>query len=87
MSGKKSHFVRSCTSCAECTNIFSTGGGTALANLTNIPFIGRIPIDPTLGACMEDGSTFEQKYPESQSLVALKDFVASQLSVQDNMED
>ena len=37
-----------CPHCKECTNIFSTGGGESLAQLTGVPFLGRIPIDPTL---------------------------------------
>lgn len=37
-----------CPHCTECTNIFSTGGGESLAQLTGVPFLGRIPIDPTL---------------------------------------
>lgn len=37
-----------CPACSECTNIFSSGGGEALANHANIPFLGRLPIDPKL---------------------------------------
>ncbi|KAG0681207.1 cytosolic Fe-S cluster assembly factor cfd1 [Pichia californica] len=35
-----------CPYCAECTNIFSKGGGEKLALETNLPFLGAIPIDP-----------------------------------------
>lgn len=37
-----------CPHCAECTAIFSTGGGEKLANDSGITFLGRLPIDPTL---------------------------------------
>lgn len=37
-----------CPTCSECTNIFSSGGGEALANHANIKFLGRLPIDPSL---------------------------------------
>lgn len=37
-----------CPTCSECTNIFSSGGGEALANHTKVPFLGRLPIDPKL---------------------------------------
>ncbi|XP_054257961.1 cytosolic Fe-S cluster assembly factor NUBP2 homolog [Macrosteles quadrilineatus] len=35
-----------CPNCSECTNIFSSGGGSSLAEMSNIPFLGRLPIDP-----------------------------------------
>lgn len=37
-----------CPTCSECTNIFSSGGGEALANHSKINFLGRIPIDPKM---------------------------------------
>lgn len=38
-----------CPECSECTNIFSTGGGAALAQRAKIPFMGSLPIDPRIG--------------------------------------
>lgn len=35
-----------CPYCAECTNIFSKGGGEKLALDLSLPFLGAIPIDP-----------------------------------------
>jgi len=43
-----------CPTCAECTNIFSKGGGESLATLTEIPFLGRIPIDPSIALPFSD---------------------------------
>ncbi|KAJ1564855.1 hypothetical protein HK405_013783, partial [Cladochytrium tenue] len=40
----------------ECTNIFSKGGGEALARDQGVPFLGCVPIDPSLVALIE-GST------------------------------
>ena len=40
-----------CPHCSECTKIFSSGGGVALAQQQNIPFLGTIPIDPRVGEC------------------------------------
>ncbi|XP_019863199.1 PREDICTED: cytosolic Fe-S cluster assembly factor NUBP2 homolog, partial [Amphimedon queenslandica] len=37
-----------CPHCSECTNVFSTGGGEELAKQCQVPFLGRIPIDPLL---------------------------------------
>lgn len=35
-----------CPHCAECTNIFSTGGGEALSKQLDLTFLGNVPIDP-----------------------------------------
>ncbi|KAK6873410.1 Cytosolic Fe-S cluster assembly factor CFD1 [Candida tropicalis] len=35
-----------CPHCAECTNIFSSGGGKALSEQLNLPYLGNVPIDP-----------------------------------------
>jgi Mrp family chromosome partitioning ATPase len=37
-----------CPHCEECTNVFSSGGGKALAHDVGIPYWGNVPIDPTL---------------------------------------
>ncbi|KAJ2846689.1 cytosolic Fe-S cluster assembly factor cfd1 [Coemansia brasiliensis] len=42
-----------CPHCAECTNVFSTGGGEGLAKHFDIPFLGRAPIDPNLVMLLE----------------------------------
>ncbi|KAG7193414.1 cytosolic Fe-S cluster assembly factor cfd1 [Scheffersomyces spartinae] len=35
-----------CPHCAECTNIFLSGGGLALSQSLDLKFLGNIPIDP-----------------------------------------
>jgi NUBPL iron-transfer P-loop NTPase len=42
-----------CPHCAECTNIFSTGGGEAMAQEFGVPFLGRAPIDPNFVLAIE----------------------------------
>ncbi|KAI9307071.1 cytosolic Fe-S cluster assembly factor CFD1 [Cunninghamella echinulata] len=42
-----------CPHCTECTNIFSSGGGESMANEYNIPFLGRVPIDPSFTSAVE----------------------------------
>lgn len=37
-----------CPTCTNCTNIFSSGGGEALAKHADIKFLGRVPIDPKI---------------------------------------
>ncbi|XP_044253765.1 cytosolic Fe-S cluster assembly factor NUBP2 homolog [Tribolium madens] len=54
-----------CPSCAECTNIFSKGGGEALAKLAQVPFLGVLPIDPRVGALL--GKAAVTELPDSPS--------------------
>jgi Mrp family chromosome partitioning ATPase len=66
-----------CPHCAECTNIFSTGGGEAMAKELDIPFIGRIPIDPLIGSACEAGKSFIEANKASTSLDALRNFASN----------
>ncbi|QLL33985.1 hypothetical protein HG536_0F03100 [Torulaspora globosa] len=43
-----------CPHCAECTNIFSSGGGKRLADQFSVPYLGNIPIDPRFVEMVEN---------------------------------
>eukprot|EP01091_Cochliopodium_minus_P011281 TRINITY_DN3157_c0_g1_i1.p1 TRINITY_DN3157_c0_g1~~TRINITY_DN3157_c0_g1_i1.p1 ORF type:complete len:155 (-),score=49.86 TRINITY_DN3157_c0_g1_i1:8-472(-) len=73
-----------CPHCSDCTNIFSSGGGTELAKEQDIPFLGMIPIDPILLETAEKESSFENKYPSSPSLNTIKSFVENFLKNAEN---
>lgn len=60
-----------CPNCSECSNIFSSGGGAALARQAEIPFLGTIPIDPMVGEALDQG----RPLPQSPSLAAIRHFV------------
>ncbi|CAD2215883.1 nucleotide binding protein-like protein [Angomonas deanei] len=47
-----------CPHCEECTDIFHSGGGEKLAQQYEVPFLGNIPIDPTLSLCEDNGEAF-----------------------------
>ncbi|KAG9300687.1 hypothetical protein G9A89_023485 [Geosiphon pyriformis] len=42
-----------CPHCEECTNLFSTGGGEAMAQEFKVDFLGRVPIDPAFNLIIE----------------------------------
>ncbi|KAI8990296.1 P-loop containing nucleoside triphosphate hydrolase protein [Pilobolus umbonatus] len=42
-----------CPHCAECTNIFSSGGGESMAKDYDLEFFGKIPIDPEFTRLVE----------------------------------
>lgn len=60
-----------CPHCSECTNVFSKGGGEALAENCKIPFLGSIPLDPSLTQSLEDGQAFIDLFPNSPTLNAV----------------
>lgn len=44
-----------CPHCAECTDIFSRGGGEAMALEFNVRFLGAVPMDPQFVVLIETG--------------------------------
>jgi len=64
-----------CPHCSECTKIFGSGGGKALAETENIPFLGQLPIDPKLMLNLDGDKSFIEKQQETTTLQPLKDFV------------
>lgn len=46
-----------CPNCSECTDIFSRGGGEAMALEFEVGFLGRVPIDPQFVMLLEAGRT------------------------------
>ena len=54
-----------CPHCGESVDIFGTGGGEKTAAAANIPFLGRIPMDPRVVACGDDGCSIQEKYADS----------------------
>merc|ERR1712179_639109 len=60
-----------CPNCSECTNIFSSGGGKALAEHAKVPFLGAVPIEPKLALAAESGQDFIQQFQESEASKSL----------------
>ena len=55
-----------CQNCGKRQELFSTGPGSRAVFLLDIPFLGRIPIDPHMGACADAGDLFLERHPESE---------------------
>ena len=58
-----SYFV--CGHCGEHTEIFSTGGGERAAQKFEIPFLGRVPIDPAIREGGDQGNPIVSNDPYS----------------------
>lgn len=47
-----------CPSCGARADLFGKGGGEALASEMRVPFLGRIPIEPDMVTCGDQGTPF-----------------------------
>ncbi|CAB0032958.1 unnamed protein product [Trichogramma brassicae] len=54
-----------CPTCSECTNIFSSDGGISLSEITKVPFLTKIPIDPTIGKFADKSQSIMKNFPDS----------------------
>ena len=59
-----------CRHCGQLQELFSTGSGSRAIFLTDIPFLGRIPIDANLSEGIDAGQPLMEKYPGSQAAKA-----------------
>jgi len=54
-----------CQHCGKVQEMFSSGSAGRAIFLMEIPFLGRIPIDPHMVECADAGNPFLEKYPKS----------------------
>lgn len=64
-----------CPTCSECTNIFSSGGGEALATRAGIPLLGSLPIDPRISDVSRFGRSVITALPGSPASKVFKEIV------------
>ncbi len=64
-----------CPKCGERTDIFKAGGGENMATAMNVPFLGRIPIDPQIVEACDSGQPYVDKYRQSQAARAFQEAV------------
>lgn len=64
-----------CPGCGQTHDIFQSGGGEALAKETNVPFLGRIPLDPELTRASDEGYSLLKTRPDSPAAQAIQAIV------------
>ena len=66
-----------CPKCTHRSEIFkaTTGGAEALAKEMDVPFLGRVPLDPRIGMACDYGESFFDAYPDSPACAALQGVV------------
>jgi ATP-binding protein involved in chromosome partitioning len=65
-------------------DIFGSGGGERLAESTNTPFLGKIPIDPTVREGGDSGRPIVTAKPDAPAAIALREIaegLAAKISV------
>ncbi|MGD9973412.1 MAG: P-loop NTPase [Desulfatirhabdiaceae bacterium] len=63
----------SCPHCGKMIDIFGSGGGEKTATAFGIPFLGRIPFDPKVVACGDEGISFIKAYKDSPVTAAFEE--------------
>jgi Mrp family chromosome partitioning ATPase len=66
-----------CPKCQGHTDIFAptTGGAEKMAEEMLIPFLGRVPLDPRIGQCCDEGKSFMTEIPDSPATLALTQII------------
>ncbi|MEM8959622.1 MAG: P-loop NTPase [Pseudomonadota bacterium] len=72
-----------CPSCGTVTHIFHQGGGAAIAQELGVPFLGKVPLDPTVVDCGDDGKPLIRAAPDSPAAEAYRN-IAGALSQTEN---
>ncbi|MEX2466410.1 MAG: Mrp/NBP35 family ATP-binding protein [Gemmatimonadota bacterium] len=65
-----------CPGCGEIVDVFGSGGGEALATELELPFLGRVPLDPAVSKAGDQGAPTVVSAPDSAAGVALLQLVA-----------
>ena len=69
-----------CPHCGKATDLFKAGGGEALAREMDVPFLGRVPLDPQVVVSGDEGTPFVQRFSGSPTAVAFAEIVRPFLS-------
>ena len=68
-----------CPHCNKMVDLFGSGGGEKTAGTAGIPFLGRIPFDPNVVSCGDNGISFQEKYagtPVSRAFMELAEKIS-----------
>lgn len=66
----------SCPHCGEVVDIFKSGGGKAMAENMNVPFLGRIPLDPAMVGSGDEGAPIVEHQAASPTAMAIREVVS-----------
>ncbi|XP_032826245.1 cytosolic Fe-S cluster assembly factor NUBP1 [Petromyzon marinus] len=66
-----------CPKCKNESQIFppSTGGAVEMCRGMNVPFLAKLPLDPRLGRCCDEGKSFVAEVPDSAAALAFREII------------
>jgi len=73
-----------CPNCGKEVDIFKTGGGELMAREMNVPFLGRIPIDPNIVISGDNGVPHINAFAQSESAKSFRKAIERILKIGDN---
>ncbi len=71
-----------CPHCSQTVDIFKTGGGEEIAREFDLPFLGRVPMDPRVVMAGDDGTPYlcsDAKSPATEAFAAVVSAVENRL--------
>jgi ATP-binding protein involved in chromosome partitioning len=66
-----------CPSCGTVTHIFHEGGGEKIAGELGVPFLGKVPLDPGVVDCGDEGRPLIHAAPQSPAAQAYRQIAAA----------
>ena len=76
-----------CPHCGKITNVFSTGGGAAMAAKAGVPFLASVPLDPMIVEAGDSGKPYVYHYAESTAAQEFSKALAPILALSDQDGD
>ena len=64
-----------CPGCSEVHYLMKKGGGERVAEELEVPFLGRIPLDPVISKLSDGGTPYVYEFPESEPAKAMFNIV------------
>ncbi len=68
-----------CPHCGESVDIFGEGGGKKTAASSDISFLEKIPLDPKMVKCGDNGVSYQKEFPDSPVTNAFKNIVGKMI--------
>ncbi len=72
-----------CPDCGKETEIFSGNNGELMANEAGVPFLGKIPIDPAVGASCDSGAPFVYHYSKTETAKRFENVINKILQIEE----
>lgn len=73
-----------CPHCRKEINLFKVGGGEKIAKKMKVPFLGKVPLDPAMVLCTDEGKPFVIAHPASPAAEAFRSIANTWLTLLDS---